>query len=304
MGSEEREFRAILGPRSTEFAANYPFDISPVSDERPFFFNRVPIVPWLMARLGMSSSPLGRAPLGLGGQTLLISLVGTALVTGGLVFLPWWLARKGAVAVGKAQAARVVRAVKTPTVRSTRNLFWIAYFASLGLGFILVELVLIQRFNLFLGYPAYSLSVVLFTLLSSSALGSLASERFTSRRALPRTLGLLSILLLAYTVILPSLLSASRGLPTAMRIVVAVGVIAPPGLLMGIPFASGIRRAGAESETLTAWAWAVNGGASVFGSTLAVVASMTYGFTSAFAAGSAAYAASFVLIGALSLVPS
>jgi hypothetical protein len=80
------------------------------------------------------------------------------------------------------------------------------------------------------------------------------------------------------------------GASTSARIAVTVALIAPLGLLMGIPFATGVRRAGAESKDLVPWAWAVNGGSSVFGSTLAVLISMTYGFTASFLCGAVAYA--------------
>jgi spermidine synthase len=272
LSPEQRIFDSVLGLDSAEFTANYPFDITPVSDDRPFFFNRVPIVPWLLVHAGLSRSPVGRTPLSLGGQTLLVSLVATAVATLVLLVVPYWFDRR----------QRRSRSAETSTnagvIDPRRNTLWVAYFAGLGLGFILVEIVLIQRFSLFLGYPVYSLSVVLFTLLITTGLGSLVSARF-EQATVRRALGALSLLLLAFALALPAVLSAARGVPIALRISIAILAICPLGLLMGVPFASGIRWAGAESKALVPWAWAVNGGASVFGSTLAVVTSMTYGFT-------------------------
>jgi hypothetical protein len=279
---EQRDFDAVLGAHSADFVASYPFDISPVSDDRPFFFNRVPIVPWLCAHLGLYRSSIGQAPLDLGGETLLVSLVATAMATLVLLVLPFWFNRgqRGRVGAGGSSehAAAALR----------RNALWATYFAGLGLGFMLIEIVLIQRFSLFLGYPVYSLSVVLFTLLMSTAIGSWASERF-SRGTVRRGLAALALLLLVGAVALPQLLAAARGLPVALRIVVAILAIGPLGLLMGVPFASGVRWAGAESRQSVPWAWAVNGGASVFGSTVAIVTSMTYGFSATWVAGAAAY---------------
>jgi hypothetical protein len=279
---EERDFHEILGPRSAEFVAGYPFDISPVFDDRPFFFNRAPIVPWLAARVGVSRSPLGRAPLGVGAQTLLVSLVTTALGAALLLFLPY-VAHRGS---RKAASGSTPGALPTD---SRRGVLWALYFAALGLGFIFVEMVLIQRFGLYLGHPVYSLSVVLFALLLTSAIGSLLSGRPDWVHALPRSLACLALLLLLYALALPPLLSATRGLPIGLRMAIAVVVIGPSGVLMGVPFASGVRRAGAESKPLVSWAWAANGGASVFGSTLAVLVSMTYGFTATLVGGAAAY---------------
>ncbi len=267
------DFDRLLGTGSADFVASYPFDITPVYDDRPFFFNRVPIMRWAARKLSLTSST-SSADLGLGGQTLLISLVMTAGCTALLLLLPIIAHRRKARASG---------------VSTRRGTLWAVYFAGLGLGFILVEIVLIQRFSLFLGYPVYSLSVVLFTMLLASGVGSLFAGRLT-HVALPRALALLCGALVLYAWLLPHVTSAMLGASTSSRIVVTVALIAPLGLLMGIPFATGVRRAGAESKELVPWAWAVNGGASVFGSALAVLISMTYGFTASFLCGAAAYA--------------
>jgi hypothetical protein len=282
--SESRDFAAILGPHSAEFIAGYPFDISPSFDDRPFFFNRAPIVAWLASRVGLSSSPLGRAPLGVGGETLLVSLAMTALGAALLLFLPYAAHRGSPVA-------------SSPDSR--RGVLWALYFASLGLGFIFVEMVLIQRFGLYLGHPVYSLAVVLFALLLASAVGSLLSGRPAWTHALPRSLACLAALLLLYALALPPLLSATRGLSIAFRMAIAVVVIGPSGVLMGVPFASGVARAGAESKRLVPWAWAANGGTSVFGSALAILVSMTYGFTATLVGGAVAYGFAFLALGPL-----
>jgi hypothetical protein len=288
-GTPPGEFEALLGPEGTTFVADYGYDISPVSDDRPFFFNRVPLLQWLGNRIGLTHGKLGRARLDLGGQTLLISLGTTAPATLLLLLLPLWARRRRGGPGSRARGAR-----------------WALYFAGLGLGFILIEIVLIQRFGLFLGYPVYSLSVVLFTMLLASGLGSLAAGRVGGARLgrfLPRALAALAAALLIYAVALPPLLSASRGLPIAARILLAVVTIAPLGFLMGMPFASGLRRASGEAKGLAPWAWAVNGGASVFGSTLTVLVSMTYGFTASFLAGAVAYGLSLAMVATLTGEP-
>jgi hypothetical protein len=160
--------------------------------------------------------------------------------------------------------------------------------------------VLIQRFSLFLGYPVYSLSVVLFTILATSGIGSLLAGGWSLPQTLLRVLGVLCGTLMLYALALPWVLSATLGATTALRIAIATAVIAPLGLLMGMPFPTGLRRAGRESIGLVSWAWAVNGGASVFGSTLAILISMTYGFTSTFLIGAGAYGAALCAIVLLS----
>jgi hypothetical protein len=212
----------------------------------------------------------------------------TAACTMLLLFLPLVAARWGD------------GAEQTPTLAGVgrkRAALWALYFAGLGLGFIMVEIVLIQRFHLFLGYPVYSLSVVLFTVLLASAIGSFMADKWSqphhSARMLPRILALLCGVLALYALALPRLLDAALSASTSVRIIVAVAVVAPLGLLMGMPFPTGLRRAGREANGLIPWAWAVNGAASVFGSTLTMLISMTYGFTASFLAGAAAYAVAF-----------
>jgi SAM-dependent methyltransferase len=278
LGVTPNDFHGVVGDRSGEFVASYPFDISPVRDDRPFFFSSVPLVPWIGAQLGLTDSPVGNQHLGLGAQTLLISLTVTAVATFLILLMPLvvhW---------------RRPRPEQRPKVASARALAWAVYFAGLGLGFILVEIVLVQRFGLFLGYPAYSLSVVLFTMLLSSSIGSLVSGRWSSAATLPGIVAVVCAFILVYAGLLPRLLQATLGAETPYRILVAVLAIAPLGFFMGMPFPTGLRRAALESKGLVSWAWAVNGGASVFGSTLTVLISMTYGFTASFLCGAAAYA--------------
>jgi hypothetical protein len=304
-GADFQSFRALLAPdgeaRGRGPNQNQDYDLSPVTDDRPFFFSRVPVLDWLARRIGIGRSGAagggdggggGAVALGQGGQTLLVSLATTLAATVLLLFIPYWAGRRRARA----------RAPGAPAAR--RGLGWAMYFAALGLGFILVEIVLLQRFNLFLGYPAFSLSVVLFTVLLSSAGGSLIAGRLRTRRGLARALGGLTAALVAHALALPPVLGAARGQAVAVRIALAVAVIAPLGLLMGIPFAAGIRRAGAESKDLVSWAWAVNGGASVFGSALAVLLAMTYGFTTTFMVGAGAYAVALLVIARLGEQPA
>jgi hypothetical protein len=289
-GQRGNDFSELLGPRAAERIASYPYDLSAVSDDRPFFFSRVPILPRLLSLLHISRSPLGSMPLDLGGRTLLGAVLATAFATALLLLLPLWGRRR--------------RATQIRNKNGNPGGLWALYFASLGLGFILIEIVLIQRFSLFLGYPVYSLSVVLFTMLLSSALGSLASGGFTASRSLSFVLVVLASTLILYALALPPVLYAARGATIAARIGVTIAVIAPLGFLMGMPFPSGIRRAGAQSKELVSWAWAVNGGASVFGSTLSVVLSMARGFTASFLAGTLAYAVALVVITILARRPA
>ena len=278
-------FQVLLDERGPKFVAGYPFDITPVTDDIPFFFDRVPLLPWMMNRLGMARTPIGGSPLTAGGQTLLATLVVSGACTALLLVLPY------------AAARRRPDLVPAPRLRVAA---WTIYFACLGLGFINVELVLLQRLNLFLGYPIYALAVVLFTLLLASGAGSALADRWTTATGWPRALAALCVLLVLAAFAVPALIHAALGASTPMRLMLAVLAVAPLGLVMGTAFPLGLRRANEDGPGLVPWAWAVNGAASVFGSALTVLLSMSFGFTVSFRAGIAAYAVAAVIAWRLS----
>lgn len=167
----------------------------------------------------------------------------------------------------------------------------IAYAALIGTGFMLVEIPLIQRFQLLLGYPVLSLAAVLGTLLLAGGAGSLLSQRWPPERLYRRvTLAGIWIgtLALAYRFVLPLLVERALAAPILVRLAVVMVLTALLGVPMGVPFASLLRLAGQYRQGI-ALLWAVNGAFSVFGSALAVVLSMTFGFSWALSAGAILY---------------
>ena len=277
--SETGFFEAVLGTDRDRFLAGFPFDVRPVTDDMPFFFDRVPILPWLLDRLGLATSPLGRSPLTAGSRMLLVSLGLSGACTLLLLVLPWlWLRRAGLAAV--------------PRRRVTA---WTLYFAALGLGFINVELVLLGRLNLFLGYPVYALVVVLFTLLLSSGAGSALAGRWSTPRGWRMALVLVAAVLSLGAVAVPALIRAALGSPEPVRVALAVLAVAPMGLVMGTAFPLGLRRAADDAAGLVPWAWAVNGATSVFGSALTTLLSMSFGFSATLHVGISAYLVAAVL---------
>src|SRR5215467_6352389 len=116
------------------------------------------------------------------------------------------------------------------------------YFVMVGLGFILVEIALIQRFVLFLGHPTYALTVVVFLMLLSSGAGSFASRKWvpdTSRVWLP--IVAVALALLVYAVVLPPILNSLVGAPFAVKLLTSGVVLVPLGFAMGMPFPAGLR---------------------------------------------------------------
>jgi hypothetical protein len=159
---------------------------------------------------------------------------------------------------------------------------FLIYFAALGIGFIFIEIGLMQRFILFLGHPVYSTSVVLFGLLTFSGVGSFLSGRLLGdgdpRRLQRRVIPLLGALTVVYVFALPPLFHWLLALDLIYRVALSILLLAPLGLLMGMPFPLGIRLVDRVNLTLVPWAWGVNGFGSVVGSILAVMVAQSYGF--------------------------
>jgi hypothetical protein len=156
----------------------------------------------------------------------------------------------------------------------------LVYFAALGLAFILIEIVLSQQFILFLGHPTYALSVILFSVLIFSGIGSFLSGKFQHRLQGRIALVVLGIAILGilYTIGLKPLFAKFLDWALPARIALSVVFLAPIGLLMGMPFPLGIRLVNQISPTSIPWAWGINGYTSVLGSVLTVMIGMAYGF--------------------------
>ena len=172
--------------------------------------------------------------------------------------------------------------------------------AALGMGFMFVEIVLMQKMVIFLGHPIYAVSVVLTSLLIFAGFGSLLAGRNTettpeSMKKLMLTIVVLIVLVcLLMNYVMPMLL----GFSLAVRIAAVAVLIAPMGLVLGMPFPTGMRIAEANCPELLPWCWAINGFLSVFSSVFCIVMSMVVGFSVVLLASAVVY-----LIGFLALMP-
>jgi len=175
---------------------------------------------------------------------------------------------------------------------------WLAAFAGLGLGFIFIEIVLIQKLSVFLGGPAYSLALTLFALLVFSGLGSRLSERLatSSVTVTARMMALLLGVQVLEIVFLDFGVPALLVLPQLGRRVIGVLAIAPLGLLLGVPFPTLLAKAGKASTALVPWAWGVNACATVIGSVLATMLSLEFGFNLTWLLAMGMYFALFLLV--------
>jgi hypothetical protein len=269
------EFAAA--PDKGAFFAAYPYDVEPPTDDRPFFFETSRFVQ-LLERESFFN-PLGG-----------VTAHGILLVLFGLILASGWLF--------------VIRPLRSLSLNSSevtaggvRRLPVLVYFASLGLGFILVEVVLSQQFILFLGNPLYSLAVVLFAVLLFSGVGSALSSKVGNP-----ALALAAVIVLGalYPLLLPEVFDAALMLPTWGRIAVSVLLLAPLAVAMGMPFPLGLVRISGGDARIAAWAWGLNGYMSVVGSVLTIGLGLAFGFRMVVWIGAGVYAlafaASFVLV--------
>jgi hypothetical protein len=172
--------------------------------------------------------------------------------------------------------------------RGKRNRPYIAsivYFACLGMGFIAVELTLLQNLTLLVGHPIFTLSLLLFTILAAGGLGSALSPQVPVRWAC-FAIGILGV---AAAFFLPRVIPVLLPLDLGMRVAIAVAVIIPFGVMMGMPFPQGLRQTGQGSLPAPPFYWGLNGVMSVIGSVGTVVIALVFGFHVAMLAGSACY---------------
>lgn len=281
-------FAALLAGRAVP---DQPFDISASSDDRPFFFH---LFKWqqteaILRNIGKTWQPFG----GAGYLVLVVLLAVAVFASAALILLPLLLRPLTSWAGGAPTPLRA--APRDRPARSARpSLRWLGYFSLLGLGFLLVEIPLLQKTILYLGQPVYAASVVLCSMLVASGLGSLASARLPLRGAL---FAAIVLAVLVQTPFLGLLYDATLSWPFAARLPAAALGLAPVGFLLGMPFPCGLRAAERSSPGITAWAWAANGCASVIASVLAALLTVSFGFTAVLVLAAAVYALAGVSVG-------
>jgi hypothetical protein len=267
----------LRSPDPAAFERDYRYDISPVSDNRPFFFYTVQprdILAFLKNGSRRAADyKINRA------VPLLFALMGISLVATAIVLaLP-----------------PVVLRTRLP--RQKGVLGFLLYFLCIGAGYILIEVALIQRFVLFLGHPTYALTVVIFSMLVSSGLGSYFSRRLVAGddRRLFRVLAGIAGLVVLLAITVTPVLTAGVGLPLPVKAVITVLLIAPAGFFMGMPFPTGLRCLEQWHHPSLRWAWSLNAAASVLGSVGALMCAIYLGLMQTLLAGGLLYLAALAV---------
>lgn len=174
--------------------------------------------------------------------------------------------------------------------RQQASLAGLLYFIAIGLGYILVEISLIQRFVLFLGHPTYALTVVVFLLLLSSGAGSVTARKWITSSGNARNL-LASIvgLVMLYVFVLPAILETAVGQAFFAKLLISGALLVPLGFLMGMPFPAGLKLLAESGKSTVEWAWAMNSAASVLGSVSAMVIAIHFGLSITLACAAVSY---------------
>jgi hypothetical protein len=271
----EERFADLVAPGGPDAAlADFDEDLSPPTDDRPFFFQMASLGTFLSGE-GFSEDLVFRPVLVLGSLALAVLLLAAVCIGGPLVHM----------------GRRTQHAGMAP--------FYL-YFAGIGLGFMLVEFSQLQRLNTFLGHPTYALAVVLFSVLLFSGIGSMLVEKVVDPgrpRSLLVPIGVLLAIIVLFRFVTEPATDAMAGGTTFERVATAVALLAPLALAMGMPFAIGMGVASRRAGAPTAFLWGINGAMSVVASVFGALLAMFFGINVTFGAGFVAYA-----VAALALV--
>jgi hypothetical protein len=257
---------ALLGPEAADFMDRYKFDITPATDDRPYFFHffKWRVLPEILALRGAGGLPLLEA----GYLVLVATLLQALLLSLLLILLPLVVLQR--------------RATKTAEYASRWRMA--GYFSTIGLAFLFIEIAFMQKFILFLHHPLYAVATVLAAFLVFAGLGSawtarLQQDRKVAARAVLYAVLLIAVLGTAYTLLLGPLFDQLIHLGMAARITISTLLIAPLAFCMGMPFPLGLSQVGVKAPEFIPWAWGINGCASVVSAVCATLLAIQFGFS-------------------------
>ncbi len=259
---------ALSGSGSTDFIRRYVFNISPTTDDRPFFshFFRWRKAPDLIRQLRREWLPM----VDLGFVFVLATLVQAAFASGLLILVPIVCLRWTRRPPRDAGPNRRLSVFLTTGV----------YFASIGVAFMFIEMALIPKYTLLLAHPVYSASLVLGILLVFAGWGSLNVRRFQSRSPWFLWISVAAIICWVFlqTLVGDPLFRVAMGWSLLGRIGLALLFLSVFSFFLGFPFPSGLRILAERHPGMVPWAWGINGCASVIGAVLGTCLAVSIGF--------------------------
>lgn len=258
-----------------EIVADQPYDYSCPTDQRPYFFNILKPKNFLS----------GDLPSGYHGVHAEGNLLASRTLT--------WLWIISAVLVAIVILGPLLRS-GLPDMEAGAFSWSLVYFAIIGLGFMLIQIPLIQRFSVYLGHPTYSVAVILFSMILAAGVGSLLSDRIaieTDRRFVFGIPLAIAGVLLATVLSLQPIIDATIHLNLLQRCAIVVGIVAGISSMLGLCFPLGLRLVRQLSGDAMPWMWGVNGACSVLATVSAVWISMWSGIHTSLFLATALYAA-------------
>jgi spermidine synthase len=263
-----------------DYTAGQTFDLTPSTDDRPFFFNQVPVNNPLQALYIASGLVASDVSQGTGGIRQ-GNLVATATLL--ILFL---------ISLALVMATIVIPL--RPAIKDVGSKLVFGgtlYFFLIGIGFMAVEIGLLQRMSVFLGHPIYSLSVLLFTLILATGIGSILSDKIVlDRRWKFGTWAMMAgLYMISLPFWLPGMLLAFDSSTLLTKAMACVATITPAGLLMGFGFPTGMRLVALVDRKPTPWFWGINGAAGVLASIAAIASSIAFGISVTLTIGAVCY---------------
>jgi hypothetical protein len=253
------------------------FTLAPATLDRPAYYDVL-----RLDHLGTILKRLEILPQAEIGQLVNLAVLAQAVVIAALVLLVPLLAGRRLRAAGG-----LVRPV--------------VYFAALGLGFLFIEIALIERASFYLNDRTSAFALVLTAMLVFSGLGSLLAERMGTGGIRLATGIAVVWCVVAFAGLQPALL-ATLDWPFLARAALVVAVLAPVSVALGMPFPLGLARTG--SGPLLPFAWAVNGAFSVVATPLANLIAMQAGLHWVLLAAAMLYTICFAAYPSLRKIPS
>lgn len=251
--------QAMLSDQADTFFEDAPFFVTPAVDDCPYFsrFFKWKSLASILSGMGTAWIPL----IEWGYLTLLITLVQTVLVSLVFIIAPILLPGPRRATAGRRSAV-------------------VLYFGGLGLGFMFLEIALMQKITQLVTHPVYVVAVVLSGLLVFSGAGSRFAHRLRIQTARILAVVLVGLILVALLelMLLPWIIVRCAPFSDVVRIATGVLLMAPVGFIMGIPFPTGLQLLATTRPNMLAWAWAINGFTSVLGASLAVLLAIHLGF--------------------------
>lgn len=263
--NQENIYKTLVTSKNIEMdIAKNPSLLSPATDDKPFFDDNYSFSDVTLktikevfsqddkAILALKSKPVAQVTL----ITMLIQVVVVAFV---LLIFPTIFIKKND---------------KTKTDKK-----FLIYFALIGLGYIGIQIALIQKFTLFLGQPVYTMLTVISSMLIFSGIGAKYSVKITSNK---KNIQYVFLGIAIYTILIglisPLIFDAFVSLSLVLRIIITILLISPLAFLMGIPFPTGISAISNDDSRMIGVSWAVNGFFSVIGTVMTIIIAMMFGF--------------------------